>query len=131
MVSGCVVCIDGTYNTYLNASKKMVYMMHRPFLIKKHRYRAATVNKYFNNQNEPQIDEPERTRYGQKVFDMVQGIDIEFEKKKKEEYGTMTRKKRKRDNMEESPIATASASSRKHRGGWREKRSTTRAPLKQ
>ena len=24
--SGCVVCIDGTYYTYLNASKKLVYM---------------------------------------------------------------------------------------------------------
>ena len=32
-------------------------------------------------------------RYGQKVFDMVKGIDVEFRKKKKEEDGTMTRKK--------------------------------------
>ena len=36
--SGCVVCIDGTCYTYLNASKKMVYMRHRRFLIKNHRY---------------------------------------------------------------------------------------------
>ena len=43
--SGCVVCIDGTCYTYLNASKKMVYMRHRRFLIKKHKYRAATTNK--------------------------------------------------------------------------------------
>ena len=43
--------------------------------------------------------------YGQKVFDMVKGKDIEFRKKKKEEDGTMTRKKRKRDKMEEPPIA--------------------------
>ena len=42
--SGCVVCIDGTCYTYLSASKKMVYMRHRRFLIKKHRYRAATMN---------------------------------------------------------------------------------------
>ena len=62
--SGCVVCIDGTCYTYLNASKKMVYMRHRRFLIKKHRYRAATMNTYFDNQDEPQINEPERTRYG-------------------------------------------------------------------
>ena len=39
-------------------------------------------------------------RYGQKVFDMVKGIDVEFRKKKKEEDGTMTRKKRKQDKME-------------------------------
>ena len=63
------------------------------------------MNKYFDNQDEPQLDEPERTRYGQKVFDMVKGIDIEFRKKKKEEDGTTTRKKRKRDKMEEPPIA--------------------------
>jgi hypothetical protein len=27
--SGCVVCIDGTCYTYLNATKKLVYMRHR------------------------------------------------------------------------------------------------------
>ena len=27
--SSCLVCIDGTCYTYLNASKKMVYMRHR------------------------------------------------------------------------------------------------------
>jgi len=102
--SGCIVCISGTYYTYLNASNKMVYMRHRRFLIKKHRYRAAMMNKYFDDQNETQIDEPKRTRYGQKVFDMVQGIDIEFGKKKKEEDGTTTRKKRKRGKMEEPPV---------------------------
>jgi len=38
------------------------------------------------------------------VFDVVKGIDVEFGKKKKEEDGTMTRKKRKRDKLEEPPI---------------------------
>jgi hypothetical protein len=27
--TGCVVCINGTCYTYLNASKKLVYMRHR------------------------------------------------------------------------------------------------------
>ena len=35
--SGCVACIDDTCYTYLSASKKMVYMRHMRFLIKKHR----------------------------------------------------------------------------------------------
>ena len=61
------------------------------------------MNKYFDNQEEPKTDKPERTRYGQKVFDMVKGIDIEFRKKKKVEDGTKTRK-RKQDKMEEPPI---------------------------
>jgi hypothetical protein len=43
------------------------------------------MNPYFNNQEEPQIDELERTGYGQNVFDMVKGINVEFGKKKKEE----------------------------------------------
>jgi hypothetical protein len=105
--SSCIVCIDDTYYIYLSASKKMVYMMHRRFLIKKHRYRVATMNKYFDNQEEPETNGPKRTRYGQNVFDMMKGMDIEFgkKKKKKEEDGTMTRKKRKRDKIEEPPIA--------------------------
>jgi len=35
---------------------------------------------------------------------MVNGIDVEFGKKKKEEDGTMTRK-RKQDKMEDPPVA--------------------------
>ena len=42
-------------------------------------------------------------RYGQKVFDIVKGIDVELGKKKKEEDGTTTRK-RNRDKMEEPPV---------------------------
>jgi hypothetical protein len=34
---------------------------------------------------------------------MVKGIDVEFGKKKEED-GTMTRKKRKQDKMEEPPV---------------------------
>jgi hypothetical protein len=37
------------------------------------------------------------------VFDMVNGIDVEFGKRKKEKHGTTTRK-RKRDEMEKPPF---------------------------
>jgi hypothetical protein len=100
--SGCVVCIDGTCYTYLSASKKLVYMRHRRFLGKKHRYRDPSMNQFFDNQAEPQTDEPEKTSFGRKVFDMVKGINIEFGKKKAEEAdGTKTRKKRKRGQKAE------------------------------
>jgi hypothetical protein len=84
-----------------------VYIRHRRFLNKKHRYQAETMNKYFDNQDEPQLDKPERTKYVQKVFEMVNDIEVEFGKKKKEEDETKTRKKRKRDKMEEEepPVA--------------------------
>jgi hypothetical protein len=64
------------------------------------------MNKYFDNQEEPQLDKPKSMRYGQKVFDMVKGIDVKFgkKKKKKEEDGTMTRNKRKQDKMGEPPV---------------------------
>ena len=41
------------------------------------------MKKYFDNQDEPETDETKRTRYEQKVFGMVKGIDIELGKKKK------------------------------------------------
>jgi hypothetical protein len=70
-------------------------MRHKRFLNKKHKFQVETMNKYFDNQDEPQLDKLERMKYGQKVFEMVNGIEVEFKKKKKEEDGTKTRKKRK------------------------------------
>jgi hypothetical protein len=34
------------------------------------------MNQYFDNQAKPQIDEPKKTSYGQKVFDMVKGSRV-------------------------------------------------------
>jgi hypothetical protein len=60
------------------------------------------MNLYFDKQEEPKIDELERIGYGQKVFDMVKGINVEFGKKKKEkDEPKKPRKKRKRDAVEE------------------------------
>ena len=60
------------------------------------------MNQFFDNKPEPQTDEPEKMSYGQKVFNMVNGINVEFGKKKKaKEDGTKERKKRKQEQMEE------------------------------
>ena len=82
----------------------MVYTRHRRFLVKKHRYRKDTMNKYFDDRAEPQLDDPKRTRYGEKVFGMVKDMEVKFGKKKKETEGTTIRK-RKRDKMEEPSVA--------------------------
>jgi hypothetical protein len=87
----------------------MVYMRHRGFLVRKHRYRTTTTNKYFDNKEEPQIDEPKKTRYGQKVFDMVKGIDVKFRKKKKEKDGTTTRESGIRWRNHMSPFLSRSS----------------------
>ena len=42
------------------------------------------MNKYFNDQAKPQLDEPKQTRYGEKVFGMVKDMEVEFKNKKKE-----------------------------------------------
>jgi hypothetical protein len=69
------------------------------------------MNKYFDNQEEHKLDETKRTNYGQKVFEMVNGIEVEFGKKKKKEEqekdvdGKKKTKKRKHDKMEEEPAA--------------------------
>jgi hypothetical protein len=47
--SGCVVCIVSTCYTYLSASKKLVYMRHRRFLSKKHKYRDPSMDQFFDN----------------------------------------------------------------------------------
>ena len=68
------------------------------------------MNQFFDKEDEPQTDKPEKTSYGQKVFEMVKGINIEFGKKKKaKEDGTTEKmKKRKWDMMEEEqPPVTA------------------------
>jgi hypothetical protein len=49
---GCVVCIDGTAYVSLDASKKIVYMTHRRFLLKGHRYRLRRMDRYFDNNDE-------------------------------------------------------------------------------
>jgi len=60
------------------------------------------MNQFFDGKPEPQTHEPEKMRYRQKVFKMVNGINVEYGKKKKvEEDGTTARKKRKRDQLKE------------------------------
>ena len=62
--SGCVVCIDGTCYTYLSGSNKLVYMRHRRFLSKKHRYWDPSMNQFFDKDPEPQINEQRRRVMG-------------------------------------------------------------------
>jgi hypothetical protein len=113
--TGCVVCIDGTCCVYLNASMKTVYMRHRRFVVKGHRYRSSTMNGFFDNTDESQTDEPQKTRYGQKVFEMSKGIHLEFGKKKKEEDGTTKKtRKRKRADKEDPPPVRPVVPFKKH-----------------
>jgi len=55
-----------------------------------------SMNQFFDNQAEPQTDGPKKMSYGQKVFDMVKGINVEFGKKKKEEEDGPKKPRKKR-----------------------------------
>ena len=46
----CVVCLDGTSYVYLKGSNKIVYMWHKRFLLKSHRYRKMA--DHFDGTNE-------------------------------------------------------------------------------
>jgi hypothetical protein len=64
------------------------------FLVKKHRHRKDTMIKYFDNQLEPQFDEPKRTSYGEKVFGMVKDMDqVKFGKRRKRQRGQQQEEK--------------------------------------
>jgi hypothetical protein len=82
---GCVVCIDGTAYMSLTASKKIVYMRHRRFLSKGHRYRQKKMDKYFDNNVELQSTAPLGNSKGKRVFNIVSNLKFVFEKKTKDE----------------------------------------------
>jgi len=81
---GCVVCIDGTAYVSLTATKKIVYMRHRRFLSKGHRYRQKKMDKYFDNNSELQSTAPSRNSKGKRVFSIISKLKFVFGKKIKD-----------------------------------------------
>jgi hypothetical protein len=80
---GCTVCIDGTAYVSLTASKKIVYMRHRLFLLEGHRYRMRKMDKYFDNNGELHSTSPSGNNRGHRVFEIVRNIKFVFGKKTK------------------------------------------------
>jgi hypothetical protein len=74
------VCVDGTAFLYLKSSKKLVFMGHRRFLMKQHKYRK--MEEEFNNELE---SEGAPKHYSRKlVFEIVKNIHVVFGKGKKQ-----------------------------------------------
>jgi hypothetical protein len=61
---------------YLPSSKKLVYMRHRRFLARKHKYRK--VKSHFDNTVEK--DSAPKHYIGKPVFEMVKNIEVIFGK---------------------------------------------------
>jgi hypothetical protein len=51
----CPICVDGTASVYLPSSRKLVYMRHRQFLPRKHKYRKMKM--HFDNTAEKDSDQ--------------------------------------------------------------------------
>jgi hypothetical protein len=78
--TGCVVCLNGTIFVYLKGSKKTVYMGHRRWLIKTHKYRKMANS--FDGKNEKDSFGPQPAT-GRTVFEMCQKVKFKFGKKSK------------------------------------------------
>jgi hypothetical protein len=80
----CVVCIHGTSCMSLSTSNKIVYMRHKCFLLKGHRYRMQKMDKYFENNDELHSTAPSGNNNYQGVFERVSNIKFLFGKRTKE-----------------------------------------------
>jgi hypothetical protein len=81
----CPICVDQTTSVYLSSSRKLVYMRHRQFLPRNHKYRK--IKMHFDNTIKKDSAPKQYTR--KLIFEMVKNIKIVFRK------GTVKGQKRK------------------------------------
>ena len=81
---GCVVCHYETSHVYLAASNKLVYMRHRHFLSRGHKYRLKRMDKYFDNRDEAKSTAPSGRSVGKRVFQIISKVTVVFGKKTKD-----------------------------------------------
>jgi hypothetical protein len=81
---GFTICIDGTACVSLTASKKIMHMRHRRFLLEGHRYCMRKMDKYFDNNGELHSTPPSGNNRGHRVFEIVRNINFVFGKKTKD-----------------------------------------------
>ena len=69
---------------YLIASNKLVYMRHKRFLPRGHKYRLKRMDKYFDNRDESKSTTPLGISAGKRVFLIVSKVTFVFGKKTKD-----------------------------------------------
>ena len=50
--TGCTVCVDDTVSSFLEGSRKVVYLGYRRFLVEGHRYRSKKFYSHFDGNPE-------------------------------------------------------------------------------
>jgi hypothetical protein len=68
--SGCPICMDETVSIYLPSSRKLVFIRHPRFLVRKHKYHK--MKRYFDNTVEKDSAPKWYTR--KLLFEMVNNI---------------------------------------------------------
>jgi hypothetical protein len=74
--SRCYICVDGTASIYLPSSRKLVFMRHRRFSERKHKYRK--MKRHFDNIVEK--DSASKWYTEKLLFEIVKNIQVVFGK---------------------------------------------------
>ena len=86
--------MDETVSSFLEGSKKLVYLGYRRFLVEGHRYQSKKFHNFFDGK--PELHSAPVKRDGHYVFKMVRAIQVS--------YGKVT-KDGKKKNRDKAPIA--------------------------
>jgi hypothetical protein len=91
--TGCVVCLNGTIFVYLKGSKKTVYMGHRRWLIRTHKYRKMADSFDGKIEKDSFASQPGT---GRTVFEMCQKVKFKLVKKSKGDVDDNSKRGRRR-----------------------------------
>jgi hypothetical protein len=100
--------VDRTASIYLPSSRKLVFMRHRQFLERKHKYHK--MKRHFDNAIEK--DSAPKWYTGKLLFEMVKNIQVVFEK------GTIKGQKRKKTSIWVATDSPRPGSTRRIRRCW-------------
>jgi hypothetical protein len=76
------VCVDGIIPSFLEGSRKVVYLGYRRFLVEGHRYRSKKFYNFFDRM--PELHSAPVKRDEHYIFDMVRTIQVTYGKMKKD-----------------------------------------------
>ena len=90
---GCTVCMDDIVSSFLEGSRKVVYLGCRRFLVEGHRYESKKFHNFFDGKRE--LHSAPVKRDGHYIFKMVRAIQVSYRKVTKDG---------KKKNRDKAPI---------------------------
>ena len=75
---GCTVCVDETVSSFLEGSRKLIYLGYRRFLVEGHRYQSKKFHNFFDGK--PELHSAPVKRDGHYVFKMARAIQVSYGK---------------------------------------------------